>query len=335
MSSKKPDSAEQLIRKVVGGLTGTTVAIGLVVVLVAAGGLTSVYTVEPEERAVVTRFGALHDVRGSGLHFKIPFGVDMIERAPNERRVLNEEFGFRTRSVGARSDYAQSPEHLAEALMLTGDLNVVEVQWVVQYQITDPVHFVHNIRERKRTIRDVSEAVMRRIVGNRLLSETLSGQGRTEISHLARQEIGEILNKYQVGVAIRTVELQDVVPPAAVRPSYNAVNEAQQERERLINEAEKRRNQEIPRAKGEAEQLLNEAEGYRAERVNRALGDASRFRAVALEYRQSPDVTRRRLYLETLDDVLPKAGQIFVMEPGSSSPLPLMNLDSSRARGAN
>jgi len=332
VGSKKNEPVEQILRAIGGALSGTVVAIGLVVVVVLIGLFTSFYTVEPEERAVVTRFGALLDVRGPGLHFRIPFGVDQVAKVPTAR-ILKEEFGFRTRSVGQRSDYQQSPEHLAEALMLTGDLNVVEVQWVVQYQVTDPVKFLHNIHSPERTIRDVSEAVMRRIVGNRLLSAVLSGQGRVEISGLARDEIARILEDYGMGLSVRTVELQDVVPPAPVRPSYNAVNEAQQERERLINEAEKRRNQEIPRARGEAQQLVNEAEGYKAERVNRALGDASRFKAVAAEYRQAPEVTRRRMYLETLDEVLPKAGQIYVVEPGGTSPLPLMNLDR-RAGGA-
>lgn len=332
MSPKKPDPSEQLLKVLGGALSGPLVAIGLVVVFIVIAGFTSVYTVQPEERAVITRFGKLIDVRGPGLHFKIPFGVDNVERVPTAR-ILKEEFGFRTRQVGARSDYAQSPEHLAEALMLTGDLNVVEVQWVVQYQVTDPVDFLFHIHTPERTIRDVSEAVVRRIVGNRLLSGVLSGKGRVDIAATARDEIARILTDYGMGVSIRTVELQDVVPPAAVRPSYNAVNEAQQERERLINEAEKRRNQEIPRARGEAQQLINEAEGYKAERINRALGDADRFKAIVAEYKQAPTVTRRRLYLETLDKALPRAGQILVVEPGSSAPLPLLNLDS-RSGGA-
>ena len=234
---------------------------------------------------------------------------------------------------GERTEYTQTPAHLAEALMLTGDLNVVEVQWVVQYQVADPVAWLHQVGDPERTLCDVSEAVMRSIVGNRLLSDVLSGPGRVAISGAARDQIGDILKDYGMGASIRTVELQDVVPPAPVRPSYNAVNESQQERERLINEAEKRRNQEIPRARGEALQLVNEAEGYRAERVNRASGDASRFKAVAVEYRQAPEVTRRRLYLETMDEVLPKAGQVLVVEPGGASPLPLMNLNGRTPAG--
>lgn len=327
MSSKLDDPGELLAR--LRDIPWPAVAMAVAVVLILVGAATSAYTVQPEERAVVTRFGKLIDVRGPGLHFKLPLGIDSAVRVPTAR-VLKQEFGFRSSAIQERTDYVQSPEHLAEALMLTGDLNVVEVQWVVQYQVNDPVAYMHQIGDPDRTIRDVSESVMRRIVGNRLLSDVLSGQGRVVISGEARDEIGRILEDYGVGISIRTVELQDVVPPAAVRPSYNAVNEAQQERERLINEAEKRRNQEIPRARGEAQQLVNEAEGYRAERVNRALGDASRFTAVAVEYRQAPEITRRRLYLETLDAVLPKAGQVLVVEPGSTSPLPLMNLDGRR-----
>ncbi len=311
-------------------LGAVAAAVGVLALVI--GSWTSAYTVEPEEQAVVTRFGKLLDVRGPGLHFKVPFGVDVATLVPTAR-VLKQEFGFRSMAGGERTEYTQTPEHLAEALMLTGDLNVVEVQWVVQYQVSDPVAWLFQAGDPERTLRDVSEAVMRTIVGNRLLSATLSGPGRVAISVAARDQIEEILKGYGMGASIRTVELQDVVPPAAVRPSYNAVNESQQERERLINEAEKRRNQEIPRARGEALQLVNEAEGYRAERVNRARGDASRFKALAAEYRRAPDVTRRRLYLETMDTVLPKAAQVLVVEPGGSSPLPLLNLDGRPSAG--
>lgn len=325
----KLDDPGELLEKLRRDVSGTMVGLGALALLLVVLATSSAYTVQPEERAVVTRFGKLLDVRGPGLHFKLPLGIDRAVRVPTAR-ILKEEFGFRSSSIKDRTEYVQTPEHLAEALMLTGDLNVVEVQWVVQYQVSDPVAYLHQIGNPDRTIRDVSESVMRRIVGNRLLSDVLSGQGRVVISGDARDEIGRILDEYGVGISIRTVELQDVVPPAAVRPSYNAVNEAQQERERLINEAEKRRNQEIPRARGEAKQLVNEAEGYRAERINRAIGDASRFTAVATEYRRAPDITRRRLYLETLDVVLPKAGQVLVVEPGSTAPLPLMTLDGRR-----
>lgn len=325
--AKKPNDPTEALAKLLGNtLSGGVVVAGIAVLALLFGASTAFYTVEPEEKAIVTRFGKFSDTRGPGLHFKIPFGVDRVMLVPTER-VLKEEFGFRTKLINTRTEYSQTPDNLAEALMLTGDLNVVEVTWVVQYQVTQPKDYLFNMNDPGRTIRDVSEAVMRRIVGNRLLSNTLSGAGRTEMSIMARDEIGSILNEYGMGVSIRTVELQDVVPPSQVRPSYNAVNEAQQERERLINEAEKRRNQEIPRARGEAQQLVNEAEGYRAERVNRAIGDASRFTAVAAEYRQSPEVTRRRLYLEAMDEILPKAGQIIVAEPGGNAALPLFNLD--------
>lgn len=324
------DVVEALKKRFERPLSLQMVAAVVLGLLLFVGAFNTAYTVEPEEQAVVTRFGKLLDVRGPGLHFKLPFGIDRAARVPTAR-VLKQEFGFRSASSADRTEYTQTPEHLAEALMLTGDLNVVEVQWVVQYQVADPVAWLHQVGDPEGTLRDVAEAVMRSVVGNRLLSDVLSGAGRISISGIARDEIARILGEYGMGISIRTVELQDVVPPAPVRPSYNAVNESQQERERLINEAEKRRNQEIPRARGEAQQLINEAEGYRAERVNRAQGDASRFKAVAIEYRQAPEVTRRRLYLETMDTVLPKAGQVLVVEPGSAAPLPLMNLDGRRA----
>lgn len=300
-------------------ILGLTLLVGLA---------TSFYVVEPEGRAVVTRFGRVADIKDPGLHFLAPFWIDRAHFVPTER-ILKEEFGFRTRTVGDRTAYDQSESHLSEALMLTGDLNVLEVQWVVQYRVKDPERFLHQVDNPIRTIRDVSESVMRRIVGNRLASDVLT-VGRVSVATGARDEIQRILDQYEMGVHINTVELQDVTPPEPVKPAFNEVNEARQERERLINEAEKRRNQELPRARGEAQQLLSEAEGYAAERVNRALGEAARFTAIAEQYRQSPDVTRRRLYLETLDQVLPKAGQVLVVEPGSASPLPLMDLDKRR-----
>jgi len=217
---------------------------------------------------VVKRFGAVVNVTDPGLHFKIPFGVDRIQRVASAR-VLKQEFGFRTAGqIDNRTQYSNQ-DFTSESLMLTGDLNVIDVEWVVQYRIQDPIKYLYQQRNPDRTLRDISESVMRRVVGNRLGSEVLT-VGRVEIAMGARDEIQNIMNLYDSGIHVITVELQDVVPPQAVRPAFNEVNEARQERERMINEATKRANQQIPRAEGEAQRLIADAQGYAAERVNHA-----------------------------------------------------------------
>ena len=302
--------------------------IPVVAVIVILGfilaGFTSVYTVEPDGRAVVKRFGKVVSIADPGLHFKIPFGIDRQYFVPSER-VLKEEFGFRTISTSERTVYEKGVNRGKESLMLTGDLKVIDVEWVVQYRIENPDWWLHQVQDNVKTIRDISEAVMRRIVGNSLGSDVLT-EKRVQVAQMARDEIQEILADFEMGIRIQTVELQDVTPPEPVKPAFNEVNEAEQERERLINEAEKKRNQVIPRAQGEAKQVLEEAEGYRASRVNSALGEAGRFEAIYAEYQKAPEITRRRLYLEMIDDVLPALGQIYITEEGQSQPLPLLNL---------
>jgi modulator of FtsH protease HflK len=320
-----------------GGSQGKQIStvIGVIVLgLVVWGALTSFYTVQPEERAVVKRFGAVIGITDPGLHFKIPFGVDQVQLVATER-VLKQEFGFRTHGTRAGGRTAYSADHFEdESLMLTGDLNMIDVEWVVQYRISDPIKFLYNMREPTRTLRDISESVMRRIVGNMLGSEVLT-IGRVEIQQKAVTEIQAILDGYDAGIRVSTVEMQDVVPPPAVQPAFNEVNEARQQRERMINEAQKRVNQEIPNAEGAALRTIAEAQGYATERVNRAMGESARFTAVRLEYERAPEVTRSRLYLETLNEVLPDVGQVLVVQDGQMGPLPLldMNREGQRAGG--
>ncbi|MCC5830870.1 MAG: FtsH protease activity modulator HflK [Phycisphaeraceae bacterium] len=304
---------------------GPIIIIGtLVVCFLLVVALTSFHTVAPEGQAVVKRFGKVVDIRPPGLHFKWPLGIDRAYFVPTERQ-LTEEFGFRTLSVSGRTQYEKRPEHRDESLMLTGDLKVIDVEWVVQYRVEDANLFLHRVREPEKTIRDISEAVMRRIVGNSLGSRVLT-EKRVEVAQKARDELEEILKSFDMGVVVRRIELQDVTPPERVKPAFNEVNQAEQERERLVNEAEKRRNQVIPRATGQALQVIAEAQGYAMERTNRARGEADRFTAIFAEYRNAPEITRRRLYLEMTDRVLPRIGQIYVVEPGQTGPIPLLNL---------
>jgi membrane protease subunit HflK len=308
----------------VGGLPGVLLVLGL---LALWGVFSAFYTVQPEQRAVVKRFGAVVAIADPGLHFKLPFAIDKVQLVATER-VLKEEFGFRTVGESQPTRYADT-ELPDESLMLSGDLNMVDAEWVVQYRIADPVKFLYAMREPVRTLRDISESVMRRAVGNRLGSDVLT-TARTEIAELVELEIQQAMERYDNGIRIVTVQLQDVVPPKAVRPAFNEVNEARQERERMINEATKQANQRVPLARGQANRVIAEAEGYATERVNNALGETARFRSILAEYRSAPQVTRTRMYLETLNQVLPEVGQVLVVQKGQMSPLPLLNLRDAK-----
>ncbi|HWT16896.1 MAG TPA: FtsH protease activity modulator HflK [Patescibacteria group bacterium] len=306
--------------KLPGGLIGFIIGALILLWLV----FSSYYTVQPEGRAVVKRLGAVIAITDPGLHFKLPFGIDTVEFVATER-VLKQEFGFRTLATeGERSEYS-SQDFPEESLMLSGDLNIIDVEWVVQYRISDPMKYLYGMRDPTRTLRDISESVMRRVVGNRIGSEVLT-TARVEIANLARDEVQEAMSKYDVGIHVVTVQLQDVIPPKAVQPAFNEVNEARQERERMINEATKRLNQEIPKASGEANRLIAEAEGYATERVNQALGETARFRSILAEYRSAPAVTRARMYIETINKILPNIGNVMVVKDGKTAPLPYFEM---------
>lgn len=323
--NQPPPDLMRILQKIPLAKGGLGIGLVLVLIVVLVGLFSSVYTVAPEGRSVIKRLGRVVAIKPPGLHFKLPFGIDRETFIPTEM-VLKEEFGFRTLEAGQRSRYRKGDREREESLMLTGDLNVIDVEWVVQYRIFDPDRYMHQVRNPNDAIRDVSEAVMRRIVGNRLGSEVLT-VGRVEVALEAKQEIQKLLDMYNLGVRVVTIELQDVTPPDTVKPAFNEVNEARQEREQLINEAEKRRNQVIPKARGEAAQIIAQAEGYRARRVNRAEGEASRFSALLTEYKQAPAVTRQRLYIETMEQVLGQVDRVFVLEGKANAPLPLLNLD--------
>lgn len=330
---RRPRNLEDLEQRLANfdfGSFGPYGPVLVILALLALGAWSSVYTVQPEGEAVVKRFGRVVSIREPGLHFKLPFGIDRAYFVPTAR-VLKEEFGFRTVSSGTQRDsYQKSRAQQDESLMLTGDLKVIDVEWVVQYRIRDADQFLHRVRDPVATIRDISESVMRRIVGNNLGSDVLT-EKRVEVSTQAQIELQEILDSFDMGVQIGTIELQDVTPPELVKPAFNEVNQAEQERERLINEAEKRRNQEVPRAEGQAKQIVAEAQGYASERVNRARGETERFDAILAEYRNAPGVTRRRLFLEMIDDVLPSLGRVLVVEEGTASPIPLLNMTDQRS----
>lgn len=290
--------------------------------ILITGVMGTFYTVEPDEEAVVLRFGKHLETNGSGLHFKVPF-IDKVIKVQTQR-VLQEEFGFRTSgSVGTRTKYS-SANFDDESLMLTGDLNVADVEWVVQFRISDPFKYLFKTKERTKNIRDVSESIMRRVVGDRSVTEVLT-TGRVEIEIEAKKLIQEVLDHYDMGIRLDAVALQDVNPPDSVKRSFNEVNEAKQEQEQLINTAEKRYNEVIPKAKGAAEKLVAESEGYANAKVNRALGEAEKFAEILAEYRKAPSITKKRIYIETMEAVYSNFEDLTIADPKIKGLLPVFN----------
>jgi len=284
---------------------------------------TSFYSVGADEVGVIQRFGRYVRQTEPGLHMKLPFGIEKATKV-KVRYIFKEEFGFRTLQPGIKSIRAAG-QYLEESLMLSGDLNSVVVNWIVQFQFEDPFKVLFKIRNPKNTVRVISEAVMRQVVGDRSVTEVLTTR-RVEVNLAAQEKLQEILDSYDSGIHIVTLKLQDVNPPDEVKPAFNDVNEAKQERERTINEAWEAYNKAIPQARGEAEKTIREAEGYALDRVNRAKGDAQRFLAVWKEYQNAQEVTRRRLYLEALAEILPKAGKKYIVDPSQGGILPLLRL---------
>ncbi len=303
----------------------------LVIILIIAGigALTAAYTVQTGHRGVVLRFGKFAGVVSPGLHFKIPFGVDRVIDVHTEK-VETEAFGFRSANPGVRAKFQKDPETAKESMILTGDLNVIDMEWIVQYRRQDPRKFLFSIHDPVQTIRDISETVARQIVGDRSFDYVL--QNREEVNRIFQDDLQEILDGYDSGIRIVGVRLQNVVPPDAVKNAFNEVNEAQQEKERLINEAQETYNREIPKARGEAERLINSARGYALESVNRARGETSRFSDVLAEYRSAKEVTKKRLYLETYQEVIPKAKDVYVIDSKQKTILPMLDLDKMGSR---
>ena len=292
------------------------------VLILAVTLFSSVYSVQPDEAGLVLQFGRFSRVTTPGLHFLLPF-MERVIKVPVERQ-LKQEFGFRTSVAGVRSQYA-SRDFSDESAMLTGDLNVAAVEWIVQYKIKDPRAFLFNVRNPELTFRDMSEAAMRQVVGDHSVDEVIT-TGRASIASLARDILQNLCDTYDMGIDVQQLVLQDVNPPDPVKPSFNEVNEAIQEKEQLTNLARTEYNQAIPKARGEAQQLIEEAEGYATARINRAEGEASRFEAIYAEYRKAPRVTRNRMYLEMINEVLPKVGKKVIVDENGASVLPLLNI---------
>jgi modulator of FtsH protease HflK len=300
-------------------------------VLLGAGliwvGFGSVFQVEPEEEGVVLRFGAYNRTVAPGLNFKLPPPLEEVWIVPTQRQ-LKQEFGFRTVDAGVRSEYSRETLN-DEKLMLTGDLNVAVVEWIAQYRVQDPYRFLFKMRNVESTFRDINEATMRQIVGDRSVTEVLT-IGRQEIEVEAQRRLQETCDEYEMGIRVEQVVLQNVTPPEPVKPAFDEVNQAQQERERLINEAKTAFNKVIPAARGQAEETIAQARGFAIERTNKAEGDVARFKALRAAYEEAPAVTRDRLYLEAMQEVLPRADKKILMSEEGSGVLPLLQLQGGR-----
>jgi len=281
------------------------------------------FTVSPEEVGVILRFGKYVRTVNPGLNFKIPFGVESVYKVAVERQE-KEEFGFRTTRADVRTQYS-TRSYKGESLMLTGDLNAAQVEWIVQYRISDPYKFLFKVRHARQTLRDLTEATMREVVGDRTVNEIIT-VGRQEIEDTVLKMLREHTTQYSLGIKVDQVVLQDVNPPDEVKASFNEVNEAEQEKKKLVNQAESEYNKVIPKAKGEAQQKIEEAYGYALKRVNEAKGDAELFNSIYKAYSNAREVTRERLYLESMNDILSKVNRKIITDDKASGILPLFNL---------
>lgn len=295
--------------------------IAVIIILSGLGGM--IYSIGPDEVGVRQRFGKYISLASPGLHAKLPFGIDRVTPI-KVKKIFKEEFGFKTQEAGIKTRY-YGKGTADQSLVLTGDLNILDVRWIVQFKIKDPVKLLFATRNPINNVRDISEVVMRRLVGDFSVDEVLTVK-RDEIDYLSQQELQKILNDYDVGIQIITVKLMDVNPAEPVKPAFNEVNEAKQEKEKMINQAWEKYNKVIPRASGEAEKVIHEAAGYAIDRINRAKGESERFLAALVEYKKAPEITRTRLYLETMENILPRVKEKYIIDAQQTSILPLLDI---------
>jgi modulator of FtsH protease HflK len=323
-----PPQVNEVINKIMS-VKGRLPGIWLIIIalLILYLGSSTFYTVGVDEVGIVQRFGEYVRTTPPGLNFKWPRGIEQATKV-KVRFVFKEEFGFRTVKADVRSRFATGDAYLTESLMLTGDLNVAVVPWIVQYRIKDPYSFLFKVRDPRGTLRDLSEATMRLVVGDRSINEIISK--REEFAAQAQVLLQKELDEAETGISVSTIEMKRTNVPEAVQPSFNEVNQAVQEKEKMIYQAREEYNKRIPQARGDAEKTIREAEGYALDRVNRAQGDATRFLAVYEEYAKAEDVTRRRLYLEAIREILPKLGDKYIVDAEQKNLLPLLNLGSSK-----
>ncbi len=299
----------------------------ILILLVIFFGSSTVFKIEYDEVGVIQRFGKHVRTNQPGLNFKLPAGIEKVTKV-KVTRVLKEEFGFRSARADSRERFSSGSENINVSLMLTGDLNVAIVPWIVQYRVKDPYNYLFKVRDVRRLLVDMSEAAMRLVVGDRSVNEVINK--RNEIAVEAREVLQKEMDNAVSGIHIVTIEMKKTNVPGPVQPSFNEVNQAVQEKETLIYQAKEDYNKAVPAARGEAERTIKGAEGYALDRVNRAKGDASRFKAMYAEYAKAKDVTKRRLYLEMLRELFPKLGEKFIIDADQKNLLPLLNLGKQK-----
>lgn len=310
--------------RMAGNFSPRAVGVVIGVVVLFAIIVSSVFVVDQRETAVVLRFGRFLRLANEGLHFKLPFGIDRNINVETEQ-IKKLEFGYRTERAGVQTVFS-AQDFPDESVMLTGDLNIVDVEWSIQYRIVNARDYLFKVLDQEKTLRDISQSVINQLVGDRAILDVI-GTERENIEGIGQQRMNEIFNSYELGIRVTALKLQNIVPPkGAVQNAFEDVNKAIQDRSRFIEEGKEAYNQAIPRARGQALQIIQEAEGYREERINRAHGDTARFRAVYEEYRLNPEVTRSRLYFEMFEDVFVTADGTDLIDRNLDNFIPLKNL---------
>jgi len=320
------DEIMEKIRAAKGKFPGSAFLIVIAIIIVILV-YTCFYTIAPNEVGVIQRFGEFVRIEQPGLNFKLPNGIEKLTKVKIDY-TYKEEFGIRTLEAGVRTRYAPDSSYLRESLMLTGDLNVALVPWVVQFRINDPYKFLFKVRNVRSTLRDLSEAMMRLVVGDRSINEVISN--RKEIASEAKELLQKELDEAETGIRVVNIEMKTTNVPEPVQPSFNEVNQSIQEKERMIYQAQEAYNKVIPAAKGQAEKTIRAAEGYALDRVNRAQGDTLRFLELYQEYVKAKDVTRRRLYLESIQEIFPKLGTKYIVDADQKNLLPFLNMGENR-----
>lgn len=309
-----------------------TIVIIIVVLLIVIAAFSSFYMVDQKEQAVVLLFGKFNRITEPGLHFKLPFGIEKNFNVPTQR-ILKEEFGFRTEEAGITTRYS-SRDYSEESIMLTGDLNIVDVQWIIQYQIVEPMNWLFKVENQRKTIRDISQSVCNLLIGDRTIFDVI-GSERTNIEQKGREMMNEFYKLYELGVRVTTVRLQDIVPPkGAVQDAFEDVNKSIQDLNRLINEGKEAYNNAIPKARGQAKQTIQAAQGYAAQKVNKAKGDIARFLAVYGEYRKNPKITRTRLYYEMIEEIFKETQNTDLIDKNLKNFIPFKSLTNDKQGGA-
>jgi len=328
-NSEGPPGFDEIINKIRGakGIFPGSVFLIVIVIIVLMLAYSCVYTIALNEVGVIQRFGDFVRIEEPGLNFKLPNGIEKVTKVKTDY-TYKEEFGLRTVQAGVRTRYAADASYLRESLMLTGDLNVALVPWVVQFRISDPYNYLFKVRNVKATLRDLSESVMRLVVGDRSINEVISN--RKEIASEAKVLLQKELAYAETGIRLVNIEMKTTNVPEPVQPSFNEVNQSVQEKERVIYQAKEAYNKVIPAAKGNAEKTIKSAEGYALNRINRAKGDAARFSDMYEEYVKAKDVTRKRLYLESFQEIFPKLGTKYIVDADQKNLLPFLNMGNTK-----